>query len=123
MNRLLGAIAASVVVGWFAWNLAHHDIPRAIHDRASAKLEQRVSWPAVRQGSTDNVVIALNHSMEAMPEGGEEASPAVEPLIEALRAAQDDATRGRIASALGKAGEKALPAVEPLTTALNVARD
>ena len=75
------------------------------------------------QGITDNLDIAVDHSMETMPEGGEQAAPTVDSLIAALKASQDDATRRTIASALGRVGEKAVPAVEPLTTALNAAHD
>jgi hypothetical protein len=124
MNRLVGPITALAAVLWFtAPCLPGYSIGEAINNRDTTTLEQRVSWPAVRQGSKGNLDVALNHSMEAMPEGGEEAAPTVKPLIEALKAAQDDATRRTIASALGKAGEKAMQAVEPLTTALNAAHD
>ena len=47
----------------------------------------------------------------------------MEPLIAALKATQDDATRGTIASALGQIGEKAAPAVDPLIAALNATQD
>ena len=110
-----------IVAALFAGTMAPAGAQEPADHQQTITLEQRVSWPAVRQGIKGNLV--LDHSMDQTPRGGEEAAPTVEPLIAALKAAQDDATRGRIASALGKAGEKAVQAVAPLTAALNAAHD
>jgi HEAT repeat protein len=124
MNRLVGPIAALAVVLWFAAPfLPGYSIGGAINDRDATTLEEHGSWPSARQDIKDGLHIVSNHSMETAPEGGEKTAPTVEPLIAALKAAQDDATRRTIASALGKMGEMAVPAVVALTTALKAAQD
>jgi hypothetical protein len=56
MNRLVGPIAALAAMLWFtAPCLPGYSIGGAINNRDTTTLEQRVSWPAVRQGSKGNL--------------------------------------------------------------------